>query len=93
MILWAVHNVEAESARQMTVSKSLFLFSLSDLIGDISVKYSCELISADYCLTQSTDMIFWTLHHVEAESTCQADVVSVIVLVSTTACIGDSDVE
>ena len=50
-------------------------------MGEISVKYSCELISADYCLTQSTEMIVWTVHHVEAESTCQADTVSVIVLV------------
>ncbi len=42
---------------------------------------SCELISADYRLTQSAEMTFWAVHHVEAESTCQADSVLVIVLV------------
>ena len=41
----------------------------------------CELISADYCLTQSTAMIFWTVHRYQAVSTCQAGSVSVIVLV------------
>ena len=50
-------------------------------IGDISVEYSCELISADYCVTQSAEIIFGAVHHVEAESTCQADSVQVIVLV------------
>ena len=50
-------------------------------IGDITVEYSCELISADYCVTQSAEMIFGAVHHVEAESRCQADSVLVIGLV------------
>ena len=40
---------------------------------------NCELISADYRLTQSEEMMFWTVHHVEAESACQTDSVLVIV--------------
>ena len=54
---------------------------------------SCELISADYRLTQSAEMIFWAVHHVEAESTCQADSVLVIVLFSRGHLIGDISVE
>ena len=57
------------------------MVSLTAFIRDISVKYSCELISADYRLTQSAKMIFGAVHHVEAESTCQADIVLVIVSV------------
>ena len=67
---------------KLTVSCSLFLSSTTAFIGDISVEYSCKLISADYRLTQSAEMIFRAVHHVEAESTCQADSVSVIVLSS-----------
>jgi len=42
---------------------------------------TCELRFADYRLTQSAKMILWAVHHVDAESTCQADSVLVIVLV------------
>ena len=78
---------------KLTLSQSLFLSSRSQHYSihwgyQCLVWWSCELISADYCLTQSTEMIFWTVHHVEVESTCQADSVShcpCVVVVSTTA--------
>ncbi len=53
----------------------LAVVSTTAFIGDIAVEYSCELISADYRLTQSAEMIFWAVHHVEAESTCQTGAV------------------
>ncbi len=71
---------------KLTVSYSLFLSSRSQHYSihwghQCLVWFSCELISADCRLTQSTEMIFGAVHHVEAESTCQADSVLFIVLV------------
>ena len=42
-----------------------------------SLWFSCELISADYGLTQSAEMIFWTVHQHQAVSTCDNDSLSV----------------
>ena len=42
-----------------------------------SMWFSCELISADYGLTQSAEMIFWTVHRHQAVSTCENDSLSV----------------
>ena len=71
---------------KLTVSYSLFLPSRSQHHSmhwghQCLVWFSCELISADYGLTQSSEMIFWAVHHVEPESTCQAYSVLFIVLV------------
>ena len=71
---------------KLTVSYSLFLSSRSQQYSihqghQCLAWLSCELISADYCVTQSAEIIFGVVHHVEAESACQADSVLVIVSV------------
>ena len=67
---------------KLTLSQSLFLSALQHALGTVTLSMlSCELISADYRLTQSAEMTSGAVHHVEADSTCQADSVLVIVLV------------
>ena len=58
MIFWAVHHV--------IHCFCLAIVSNTAFIGDINVLlwFSCELISADYGLTQSAEMIFWAVHHI-----------------------------
>ena len=78
MVFWAVHHVEAES----TCQADSIHWGHECLIwyNNIGITFSCELSSADDGLTQSAEMIFWAVHHVEAESACQID--SVLVTVS-----------
>ena len=45
---------------------------------ELNVQFNSAVSSS---LTQSAEMIFGAVHHVEVESTCQADSVQVIVLV------------
>ena len=52
--------LEIRAHVEVTLSESLLLFSRCHLIGDVSVEYSCELISTDCRLTQS-EMIFWAV--------------------------------
>ena len=72
MIFWAVHHVEADSVLVIVLSSHSQQYSIH-WGHECLVWLSCELISPDYRLTQSAEMIFWAVHHVEAESTCQAD--------------------
>ena len=49
---------------ELRANSCLAVVSTTAFIGDITVEYSCELISSDYRLTQSAEMMFWAVQHV-----------------------------